>query len=205
MPDGDRNHDRVAKHFNKAFKKACEGTLTSEDISQSLVQGLKLYGNAPIQAMSLFVNEVRDELGAVGCWRDANIMRCSQIAGGISATQMGNKRGLSLSLDSCREWLQESHENDLNLELSLFRTFIRRMYVADMVESLPLSVLHMDKDPQDVERLLERLDADIEFEINRIAAQLVKTRDVGRLRKPPVNHAQIDPHVDDLLNGFGEE
>lgn len=204
MPDGDRNRDGVAKHFKTACKQACEGNVTLDMIARSLVKGLRVYGNSPGRLLKRFAGSIRDEIEAAGGYAYLDVQCCSQQAELLAVEMMGNKRGVALAMDACREWLQiEKDDISHNWELELCRIYITRMYLADFTDSLPLMVLHRDADPREVEALLSRLQSEVENLINRIAVDFQKQNDVAKLRKPRSAKQKIDPLEDDLMGNFG--
>ena len=201
MPDGDVVYHGVGRGYIAPYKELCEGRFSDEqiaaDLAKSLRNGLKRYGNPPVN----IIFETVDDL-AQGVERGIHldVSEESRQIDDCAHRMMGHRRGMPIAVDACKSLMLASAAGE-GTEQALHdtvRDYIERVLNADFVERLPLHNLHDKADPEEVAQRLKRVLHHLVPEIDSMVANIVKNQNVDGLRKrpsqkqPPPDFSQID-------------
>jgi hypothetical protein len=186
MPDGDVVYHGVGRGYAGAYNELCEGYFSDQHvagkISQALRKSLKRYGNPPVVLVIQTFAEVSKAVsGGATIVPTQESYQIDQTAREL----MGHRRGTPLAADACKEYMMRVCDG-LGEGMTIgfvLRAYVSRVLQADFYEHLPLLNHHNDIDPEIVEQRLQKIRPYLDVEIERIVAQIVKTRRVDRLHK----------------------
>lgn len=208
MPDSDKVHSRLAGRYQNSYKQLCEGHYDSPELAHSVLLAVKKdiqsYGNGPIKFIEQVATTILEELPTEPLLRLSikwpNIRK--EISKLMRQYSTGNKRGFSLADDACKQQLEElkqsEFQNQPNFHIEISLKYVRNICMANFVERIPLERHYYNVDQGVLEDRLEDIRPYIESGFDKYAAQMVRSGDVAKLRRPAHTKQPIGLH-DDLL------
>jgi len=186
MPDGDVIYYHVGKHFATPYKALCDDAYedkpdeVAEMTGTGLRNRLKRYGQQPI----LLIQKITQQLHQ-GFGQPINFEQESIYVDQIALELMGNKRGISLATEACKEIAFQlstaesiAYQNDM-----VIKKYIDRILEADFFERIPLLIHHDGIDHEIFQKRLVSMKNFLAPKVEHIIYQLEQAWDVNKLRK----------------------
>lgn len=192
MPDGDSIHPTLNRQFQIVYGQICEGHWESSILSYRLLRSLKRqiqhYGNAPILLGNNIVQILEDANSSVKMSSGFSFANYSRQIMELSnnLTLNGSPRGRDLMVEAAKKTLVEiQHKKTIvDVEITLLGNYIDVVYQKDFEERvLQTPAHHKDAHPSIVNDTLEDIRPHVSRGRDEFVNQLVKNKDVRRLRR----------------------
>lgn len=214
MPDADIIYADVDAGYKGAYKLACAGLVTSEELARKILSALKKdlksCGDGPYQLIGktvrLLATHYRGPLfNQTIDWKGLR-REVDKRAQEISKAQPDKKRYIAIAVESCYSIVNEIENGAVidadDLEFQCVRTFMGRTRKANFEERVPLVTSKSAVDPEELLQRLSDASPHVEKGVDYFAGKYVCTSDINSIRLPRrvpgvVKSIGID---DDLLN-----
>lgn len=194
MPDGDIIHPTLNRRFQNVYGQMCEGhwepSVLGHRILNPLKKQLQEYGNAPVsfgQDIIPILEQANSypETGRKLSFADFSdkIMDLSK-----STTLNCSPRGRDLMIEAAKKTLVKIQHEKVppgDVESILFNNYIDTVYKKDFEDRIQETPMHhKDASPLVITELMEDMRPYVYLGRDVFARQIIKTRDVSKLRRP---------------------
>jgi hypothetical protein len=209
MPDGDMVHSHLGRFYQKTYKILCEGVAAREDCARDLLsrlrRDLKQTAKWPLHLSKKISDLLSQKIGPLEFANNDEAARSGhQIDHLINQADCPNreKELISRASKTVLNELRHGGEMDAsNIQLAIFKQYIREKYEADFKERIPLSREHHNGVSHgELMRRLEALEPDLDLGIDKFAQTAIKDQNLDNLRLPRQVRREINLD-EDLLAG----
>lgn len=196
MPDGDIIHPALNRRFLNVYGQICEGHWESSLLGYRLLHPLKgqiqAYGNAPISLGSDIIPILEAAISSVGTKGRFSFADCSRQITEISKNPAlnGSPRGRDLMVGAAKQILvaiqhkKIAPNNVRDVEYILFSNYVNAIRKKDFEERIQETPVHHKNARHDiVNDIMEDIRPHLDYGCNELAKQLVKDKDVDKLRR----------------------
>jgi hypothetical protein len=190
MPDGDKVHAYLPQRYQKVYQQVCEGYLSEEElsyeVSQPLIKDIQQYGDTPIQLIAQVAGRL-EQVPTGPLFKGSDYWaQMSQEIDNIAQQQAYgcNRRGLDLAIEGCKEKLLDlrSGEHPGHLRREIIQNYLRKVYLSNCEERVPLSQQHHGNVSQEiVNKRLKGMRPHLEKRITVLSRKLAQKGTVNSL------------------------
>lgn len=152
MPDGDFVKHKPTGKFGAAADGLAEGRPLAEvakDVADAVASALRKYGDEPISLITTAVNVLLEVFQDEHLRNDTDWVAASYSLDTNVRQIWGNRDGLELSLDVCKEVYLDVCDGATwdNPMMATVERYVWRVYDARFAEALPLDAIYSKSDP----------------------------------------------------------
>lgn len=196
MPDGDIIHPTLNRRFLNVYGQVCEGHWEPSLLGYRLLHPLKgqiqAYGNAPIALGSHIVPILKAAISSVETRGRFSFADCSRQITEMSKNPAlnGSPRGRDLMVEAAKQTLVAIQHKKIvpngvnNVEHILFSNYVNTICKKDFEERIQETPVHHKNARHDiVNDIMEDIRPHVNRGCNELATQLVRCKDVKKLRR----------------------